>query len=110
MKKLFAKTAMLGIAAVAMIIAVTPANAEKAGSSIEYHGGKKSHDRKIEKAAIRRAAEKIGDLRGSLEGFKDGYIVLETELDGPQSGRLGFPIIREERADRDIITGSVPIL
>ena len=84
--------------------------AEKNNSSIEYHGGKKSYDRKIEKAAIRRAAEKIGDLRGSLEGFQDGFIVLENELDGPKSSSLGFPIIREIAVDRDLTTGTVPLL
>lgn len=107
MKKPYLTAAGFGIAASALIFVSAPAHAE---SDIVYHGGKKTYDRKIEQAAIRRVAEKIGDLRGSLDGIKDGYIVLETELNGPQSSRLGFPIISEPDIDREMKTGTVRVM
>jgi hypothetical protein len=107
MKKPYLTAAGFGIAAAALLFSIAPARAE---SDIVYHGGKKTYDRKIEQAAIRRVAEKIGDLRGSLDGIKDGYIVLESEMKDPQSSRLGFPVIREPDTDRQITTGSVRVL
>lgn len=107
MKKPYLTAAGFAIAAAALIFVSAPARAE---SDIVYHGGKKTYDRKIEQAAIRRVAEKIGDLRGSLDGIKDGYIVLETELNGAQSSRLGFPIISEPDIDREMNTGTVRVM
>lgn len=78
-----------------LVLAIAPT--AMAESSIEYHGGKKAYDRKIEAAAIMRAARKIGDLRGSLEGVEEGYIVKSDDLDKERTSSLGFPVIREER-------------
>jgi hypothetical protein len=105
------KSAMGALACACAIVMATaiPAYAEKEGASFVYQGGKKTFDRSIEKAAIRRAAEKIGDLRGSLDGIRDTYIVLENELKGARSSRLGFPIIEENRPEDTITTGSVPL-
>jgi len=101
--------AIFGCACAFLTATTVQASAENSGTSIEYHGGKAAYDRRIEQAAIRRAAQKIGELRGSLDGMDDAYIVLENELNTDQSSHLGFPIIVEPAPDRNITTGSVPI-
>jgi len=105
------KNIAMAMAATAGLLAFSaPAHADAKTGSFEYHGGKQKFDRKIEAAAIRRAAEKIGDLRGSLEGNRDAYIVDPEELGREQSSHLGFPIMQIENRDFDSITGSVPII
>jgi len=71
--------------------------------SIQYYGAAKKYDANIEAAAIKRAAGKIGDLRGSVEGF-DGRFLIDVQTFGQdQSSHLGFPVINDS-TDEDFIT------
>ena len=92
----------------------TPAFADlKSSGSFVFQENKKQYDTKIEAAAIKRAAEKIGELRGSVQGNKEAFFIDERSLDGGKTSRLGFPIIEEARPDALTITGStgsVPII
>lgn len=70
-----------------------------AESSIQYHGdAKPKYDKKIQAAAIERAISKIGDLRGSLKGFNNSYLVTEKDLKAIKSSSLGFPRIQDPAA------------
>ena len=68
------------------------------------------HDAKIEAAAIEKAAEKIGDLRGSLDGDMIGKIISEDDLKQQRSSRLGFPILLEPTSTDRVAANSVPIV
>jgi len=48
-------------------------------SSILYQGGKQKYDEKIARAAIDKAASKIGELRGSITGGTSDSVILPAE-------------------------------
>ncbi len=68
------------------------------------------YDRKLEAAAIERAANNIGELRGSLHGFEGEFIVETDDLENGASKSLGFPTIRETLPARSIQAGAVPLV
>lgn len=106
------------ISAGALVLAVvigfsTPVIAEMVtnGSITVHSGPKKKFDRKIEAAAIAKAAERIGELRGSVSGDAIGEIIRESDLDGSRSSGLGFPIIEETgRLISTAPEGAVPLV
>ncbi len=102
------KLALLAFSGAALVAMTTAAQAD-VHSSIEYHGGKATYDKRIAQAAIERAAKKIGDLRGSIEGAEPKYFLTDEDLKN-QSSQLGFPIIDESRLEREIVTGAVRIM
>ena len=81
-------------------------------SSIQYYGDAKpgKYDKKLEAAMIRKAAENIGDLRGSVEGLDNGDIIDDAELKSEKSSQLGFPVIEETIRGRSVAAGSVPLV
>lgn len=89
-------------------------------SSVVYYGDAKpspqedvqdtSHDRTIEAAAIRKAAEKIGELRGSIDGNAERHLLQIKDLKVDRSSRLGFPVIEEKLPARNAPEGSVPLV
>lgn len=102
---------MLGLFVSASVIGFSQANAASAyQGSIIYQGGKQQYDRKIEAAAIKRVAAKIGDIRGSIGDDNASHIITDEEITNPKSSQLGFPIIEEKPVDQDFITGSIHIL
>jgi MinD superfamily P-loop ATPase len=48
-------------------------------SSIIYQGGKQKYDEKIARAAIDKAASKIGELRGSITGGTADKVIVPAE-------------------------------
>lgn len=70
----------------------------------------RKYDRKIEAAAIRNAAQKIGELRGSVTGDLIGQIISEADLNGRRSSALGFPIITERYQQDDGLDNAVPMV
>lgn len=100
-------------AGVAGLLVAMPAMAEpQHESSIQYYGdaapGK--YDKKLEAAMIRKAAEKIGDLRGSVDGIDNGYIIDNAELKTEKSSWLGFPVIEETIPARAVAANSIPLV
>jgi hypothetical protein len=77
------------------------------GSSIQVYNSPKTHDAKIEAAAIQKVAGKIGDLRGSLEGMESRFLTNEETLKQDHSSHLGFPVIQDQQNEDMITTGSV---
>lgn len=100
--------AVLAVAGAALVAMTATAQADKK-SSIEYHGGKAAYDKRIEQAAIKRAASKIGDLRGSIKNDDTVHILTEKDL-LEQSSQLGFPIISTPQPDRSVTTGALRIM
>ncbi|MGB7286731.1 MAG: hypothetical protein WBC71_07360 [Salaquimonas sp.] len=88
---------------------ITAAEFKSEGSFVTQVAPKK-YDRKIEAAAIEKAAEKIGDLRGSVSGDMIGKIISEADLSLNQSSRLGFPIILESSPENPDAIEAVPIV
>lgn len=85
------KKTVLGCATVLLT-----SNLAFAESSITYHGGTpKSFDKKIAAAALKKAAAKIGDLRGSLDGLDEDHVATAKELRDIRRSSLGFPTIQE---------------
>lgn len=66
-----------------------------AESSITYYGNSNGFDKKIAAAALKKAAEKIGDLRGSIEGLDENFIATNKELTNSRQTALGFPRLQE---------------
>ena len=89
------KRARLMAAAIACSIAAGAHATEPVGDKNQQGEAAKRYDRKIEQAAIQRAASKIGDIRGSIEGHGDSHFIAEDDLRDRRSQRLGFPIIQE---------------
>lgn len=110
MKNIFTITAMGLVASIALSTAATASDTRE--SSIQYYGDAQpgKYDKKLEAAAIKRAGEKVGDLRGSLEGIDSTFIVKPTDLKADQSSHLGFPVIRETLPARPVDDGAVPIV
>ena len=81
-------------------------------SSIQYYGDAKpgKYDKKLEAAMIRKAAEKIGDLRGSVDGLDEDYIIDNAELEAEKSSWLGFPVIEETIPARAATENSIPLV
>lgn len=107
------KPLAVAAASVACLLVAMPATAEtKHESSIQYYGdaapGK--YDKKLEAAMIRKAAENIGNLRGSVDGIDNGYIIDGAELKIEKSSWLGFPVIEETIPGRAVAAGSVPLV
>ena len=96
-------------AALALCMIATVTTSAFAESSIQYYGMKKPFDAKIEAAAIEKAASKIGELRGSIDGSHDGYLITLDDLDKKRTSALGFPILREQPVQRKV-SDSVPIV
>jgi len=105
-------------AGVAGLLVATPAMAETKmaentyGSSIQYYGDARpgKYDKKLEAAMIRKAAEKIGDLRGSVDGLDEDYIIDNAELEAEKSSWLGFPVIEETIPARAATENSIPLV
>lgn len=57
--------------------------------------GERQYDRKIEQAAIRRAATKMGELRGTIEGVNHRHLIAVEDLSRNQTRWLGFPVLEE---------------
>lgn len=87
------KSIKLLIAGACLVFSATKVNAE---SSIQYYGSGKGFDKKIEAAALKIAAAKIGEMRGSLKGVSQDYVVTEIEIKEPRTSTLGFPRISDE--------------
>lgn len=95
--------------ALAVFAMQTPAMAQ--GSIVYFGPSGEKYDRTIEAAAIKRAAEKIGDLRGSIQGSDTSIIIDEEDLKKGQSSRLGFPVPSfEDPGYRTVRPGTVPIV
>lgn len=109
MKKIFNRMAVLAVAGAALVAMTATVQADT-HSSIEYHGGKAAYDKRIEQAAIERAASKMGELRGSIKD-DDGTVHILTEEDlVSQASQLGFPILGVPKPGREVVTGAVRIM
>ena len=102
---------MAGLLFAAPATAQTMTGADE-GSSIQYYGDAKpgKYDKKLEAAMIRKAAEKIGDLRGSVDGLDEDYIIDNAELEAEKSSWLGFPVIEETIPARAATENSIPLV
>ena len=102
---------MAGLLFAAPATAQTMTGADE-GSSIQYYGDAKpgKYDKKLEAAMIRKAAEKIGDLRGSVEGLDNDDIIDGAALKSEKSSWLGFPVVKETIPGRTVAAGSVPLV
>lgn len=67
-----------------------------AESDTQHDDVEKAFDSKIEAAAAAKAASKIGELRGSLDGLDDAYLITQDDLDQKRTSAIGFPILREK--------------
>ncbi|WP_075995754.1 hypothetical protein [Salaquimonas pukyongi] len=105
-------TAIATALASLMFAVPSVAGATQKTSSIQYYGDAKpgKYDKKLEAAMIRKAAEKIGDLRGSVEGLNSGYIIDGAALESDQSSRLGFPVIQETIPGTGVAAGAQPLV
>ena len=95
--KTFNKMALaIGLA----VLTTTTVVAEPKNEINIFHTGStaKKHDRKIEAAAIKIVANKMGDLRGLIDGFDTNMISAEQDLLKDRSSSLGFPSISEPRS------------
>lgn len=98
--------------AAGFLLSAGPAAAEKSAKrtyepSIQYYGTAKKYDAKIAAAAIEIVAGKIGDLRGSLEGFEDRFLIDEKSYGKDQSSHLGFPVMKQRLTNDPMQTGSL---
>lgn len=96
-------------AGIAALVVSSQAHAQ--GDFIYYGTSGEKFDRNIEAAAIRKAAEKIGDLRGTIEGLDATPIITIQDLGRDQSSHLGLPVIDlEGPAHRVVAPGSIPLV